>query len=239
MLASIALSREGRVEAERTWRCERNHTVELLPAIDKLLADAGVAKSDLTAVFVSLGPGMYTGLRVGISVAQGLARALSIPALGVGRLELDAYPHAAHPGPIVAVHRAGRGELAWATYQANPWRELTPPRLSKPEDARGSGPRGRPHHRRNRRDARHSPSRPGYPSQSPPLKAALAASPCSPTGASQPAKPPSPHSCAPSTSAHRPSAPSSRRQRRHPSYFVPRTSTRLRPWLPPPPPMLE
>jgi tRNA threonylcarbamoyladenosine biosynthesis protein TsaB len=132
-LASIALSRDGRVQAEHSWRCERNHTVELLPAIDKLLVDAGVRQSDLTAVFVSLGPGMYTGLRVGISVAQGLARALSIPALGAGRLELDAYPHAAFAGPIVAVHRAGRGELAWATYVSNPWRELAPPALSKPE----------------------------------------------------------------------------------------------------------
>jgi len=132
-LASIALSREGRVQAENRWRCERNHTVELLPAIDKLLEDAGVHRSDLTAVFVSLGPGTYTGLRVGISVAQGIARALSIPALGVGRLELDAYPHAAHPSPIIAVHRAGRGDLAWATYQSNPWRELTAPGLSKPE----------------------------------------------------------------------------------------------------------
>jgi len=132
-LASIALSREGRVEAEHSWRCERNHTVELLPAIDKLLADAGVRQSDLTAVFVSLGPGMYTGLRVGISVAQGLARALTIPALGVGRLELDAYAHASFNGPILAVHRAGRDELAWATYQSNPWRELTPAGLSKPE----------------------------------------------------------------------------------------------------------
>jgi tRNA threonylcarbamoyl adenosine modification protein YeaZ len=77
---------------------------------------------------------MYTGLRVGISVAQGLARGLGIPALGVGRLELDAYPHAAHDGPVVAVHRAGRGELAWAVYEARRWREITPPRLSKPEE---------------------------------------------------------------------------------------------------------
>jgi tRNA threonylcarbamoyladenosine biosynthesis protein TsaB len=132
-LAAIALSSEGRVEAEHSWRCERNHTVELLPAIDALLAGAGVRQSDLTAVFVSLGPGMYTGLRVGISVAQGIARALSLPALGVGRLELDAYPHAEHQAPIIAVHRAGRGELAWASYQGNPWRELTTPRLSKPD----------------------------------------------------------------------------------------------------------
>jgi tRNA threonylcarbamoyladenosine biosynthesis protein TsaB len=74
---------------------------------------------------------MYTGLRVGISVAQGLARALSLPALGVGRLELDANPHRSHAGLIVAVHRAGRGELAWAGYQDDPWREVSAPRLSK------------------------------------------------------------------------------------------------------------
>jgi tRNA threonylcarbamoyladenosine biosynthesis protein TsaB len=133
-IASIALSRDGEVQAERTWRCERNHTVELLPAIQGLMDEAAIATSDLEAVFVSLGPGMYTGLRVGISIAQGLARALGIPALGVGRLELDAYPHAAHDGPIVAVHRAGRGELAWAVYEDQPWREVAPPRLSKPEE---------------------------------------------------------------------------------------------------------
>ncbi len=132
-LASLALSREGTSVAERTWRCRRNHTVELLPAIDELLAQSGAHKRDLTAVFVCAGPGMYTGLRVGISVAQGLARALGLPALAVGRLELDAYPHAAGGGPIVAVHRAGRGELAWASYRGEPWREMTPPRLSSPE----------------------------------------------------------------------------------------------------------
>ena len=77
---------------------------------------------------------MYTGLRVGLSIAQGLARALVIPAIGVGRLELDAYPHRDFDGQIVAVHRAGRGELAWASYQARPWRELSPPRIAPPEE---------------------------------------------------------------------------------------------------------
>jgi len=133
-LASIALSRDGKLADDVAWRCRRNHTVELLPAIDKLLSDAGIDKGDLTAVFVCTGPGMYTGLRVGVSVAQGLARGLRIPALGVGRLELDAYPHANFAGDIVAVHRAGRGELAWAAYRGNPWREVSAPRLSRPEE---------------------------------------------------------------------------------------------------------
>ncbi len=133
-LASVALSRGGEVFAESTWRCQRNHSVELLPAIDRLLADVSQSASDLTAVFVSVGPGMYTGLRVGVATAQGLARASDIPLVGVGRLELDAYPHASFAGNVIAVHRAGRGDLAWATYRGGPWRELAPPHLTKPDE---------------------------------------------------------------------------------------------------------
>ncbi len=131
-MASVALSDEGVVMAEATWRCRRNHTVELLPAIDRLLTHSAAERSELSAVFVCSGPGQYSGLRVGISVAQGVASGLGLPALGVGRLELDAYGHAAFPGPIVAVHRAGRGDLAWASYSECPWRELSSPRLSSP-----------------------------------------------------------------------------------------------------------
>lgn len=133
-LASLALSRGGKLIDDVAWPCRRNHTVEALQAIDKLLSDRRVNKRELTAVFVCTGPGMYTGLRVGVSLAQGLARALAIPSLGVGRLELDAYPHAGFEGDILAVHRAGRGELACASYRARPWRELSAPRLSQPEE---------------------------------------------------------------------------------------------------------
>jgi tRNA threonylcarbamoyladenosine biosynthesis protein TsaB len=133
-MASVALSREGKLVAEVTWLCRRNHTVELLPTIDRLLAHMNVAKSDLTAVFVCIGPGMYTGLRVGVTIAKGLTHALGIPLVGVPRLELDAYPHAAFDGDIVSVHNAARGELAWARYRGAPWREVTAPQLSKPPE---------------------------------------------------------------------------------------------------------
>ena len=133
-IASVALSREGVLQAELSWRCRRNHTVELLPTIDRLLAQMGTTKQDLVAVFVCIGPGMYTGLRVGVSTAQGLAYALKLPVVGVGRLELDAWQHAAFPGRIVAVHRAGRGELAWAAYRSRPWRQITAPRLDWPAE---------------------------------------------------------------------------------------------------------
>lgn len=131
--ASIALSRDGAVVAEKSWQCVRNHTVEVLPAIDRLLGENGASREDLSAVFVSIGPGMYTGLRVGIAIAKGIARALSLPLVGVGRLELDAYPHRAFADGIVAVHNARRGEFAWAAYRNSPWREVSPPQIAKPD----------------------------------------------------------------------------------------------------------
>lgn len=137
-MASVALSAEGGVVAEITWSCRRNHSVELLPTIERLLLQAKAEKDGVSAIFVCTGPGGYTGLRVGMSVAKGLAYGRRVPMVGVGRLELDAHPHAAFPGPIVAVHRAGRGELAWAAYSGDPWRELMAPRLSQPEELAAS-----------------------------------------------------------------------------------------------------
>ena len=133
-MASIALSREGRLLAELTWRCDRDHSRQLLPAIDGLLRRQQVTKDDLTAVFVCLGPGSYAGMRTGVSTAKGLAFALDLPLVGLGRLEIEAYAFAGAGGPVVAVHRAGRKELAWAAYVADPqWHELAPPRLSSAE----------------------------------------------------------------------------------------------------------
>ena len=134
-MASVALSREGALEVELTWRCPRNHSRELLPAVQHLMQRSGVGKGELTAVFVCIGPGSYTGLRVGIASAKGLAFALGLPIVGVGRLEADAYQHADFAGAIYAVHRAGRGELAWAVYRSAPagWREVLPPRLTTPD----------------------------------------------------------------------------------------------------------
>jgi tRNA threonylcarbamoyladenosine biosynthesis protein TsaB len=133
--ASIAISDEGSLLGEMTWRCERQHSVQLLPAVEALLARLAVDKHALTAVFVCIGPGGYAGLRVGVSTAKGLAFALPARLIGVGRLEAEAYQLVACGRPVCAVHRAGRGELAWAVYQGpqREWRELLAPRLSPPE----------------------------------------------------------------------------------------------------------
>jgi tRNA threonylcarbamoyladenosine biosynthesis protein TsaB len=143
-MASVALSREGGLLAELTWRCERQHSRQLMPSVETLLKRLSTTKDDLKAIFVCIGPGGYAGLRVGVSTAKGLAYGLEIPLVGVGRLEVEAYAHAAHPGTVWAVHRAGRGEVAWAAYEgpADGWREVIAPRLSRPDAVPSQAPEG-------------------------------------------------------------------------------------------------
>jgi tRNA threonylcarbamoyladenosine biosynthesis protein TsaB len=134
----VAIADVGVVRASIAWETQRNHSVELLPNIDRLLGDCGITKEQLTAVFVDTGPGGYAALRVGVSIAKALAHALRISIAGIGRLELDAWNAARDrdSARAVAVHRAGRGELAWAAYakDGTSWTEQSTPRLSQPGD---------------------------------------------------------------------------------------------------------
>jgi tRNA threonylcarbamoyladenosine biosynthesis protein TsaB len=129
----IALAVDGVAALTLTWQTAQNHSRELLPNIERLLAEAGRTKDDIEAVFVDIGPGGYAALRVGASVAKAMAHGLRISIAGIGRLELDAYAVAADAPRrrIVAVHRAARGEVAWAAYRADGtgWSELSSPRV--------------------------------------------------------------------------------------------------------------
>jgi len=139
----IALAVDGVAGLTLTWETQRNHSVELLPNIDRLLTEAGRTKADVTAVFVDVGPGGYAALRVGVSIAKALAHGLGVPIIGVGRLELDAWGAARDggisSGRIVAVHRSGRGELAWAAYRRNgdAWAEAAAPGIAKALEVEG------------------------------------------------------------------------------------------------------
>jgi tRNA threonylcarbamoyladenosine biosynthesis protein TsaB len=143
-VASAALSRQGSLVAELTWQCKANHSAELLPAVEHLLTTQTASRAELQAVFVCRGPGSYGGLRAGLSLGMALAFGLGIDILGVGRLEIEAYQQAAYPGPVCPVHRAGRGELAWAAYRGcdGDLRELAPPRLCWPQELVEQAPTG-------------------------------------------------------------------------------------------------
>jgi tRNA threonylcarbamoyl adenosine modification protein YeaZ len=130
--ASLALARDGRVLAQVSWRCGRNHSVELLPHLAQLLDEAKVSLKDTSGVIVAKGPGSFNGLRVGLSTAKGLAFSLSVPIIGISSLEMEAYRHADTGLPICPIFNAGRGEIAAALYQKkdNDWRQLTPEHIT-------------------------------------------------------------------------------------------------------------
>jgi tRNA threonylcarbamoyl adenosine modification protein YeaZ len=124
--AGLALSHEGRLLADLSWQSVHNHTVEVMPNILHLLEQADAGPATLDTVVVAKGPGSFNGLRVGMSVAKGLAFALGIRLLGISTLEAEAYPFA-HTGlPLRPLHKAGREEIATALYQRvdNQWLRL-------------------------------------------------------------------------------------------------------------------
>ena len=130
--AGIALYDGEVIRCEAYWLSNRNHSVELAPTMVRLLEQQRVEPPDLSAVAVAIGPGSFTGLRIGLSVAKGLAAAQGIPILGVPTLDILAFQHAEQRRPIWAVIQAGRGRLCVGRYQRRrgQWRQHGEMRLT-------------------------------------------------------------------------------------------------------------
>lgn len=124
----------GVCSAVQTKR-DRHHGELLAPHIKKACTQAGVALQDIEAVAVDIGPGLYTGLRVGITTAITIAHALSVPMIGVTSLDLVAYGVRDTQSPSVAVIDARRGEVFWARYDRTELdvQPLSAPAVDTPE----------------------------------------------------------------------------------------------------------
>ncbi|MEX5717230.1 tRNA (adenosine(37)-N6)-threonylcarbamoyltransferase complex dimerization subunit type 1 TsaB [Geodermatophilus maliterrae] len=136
LVAGVARrSGDGRVEvlAERSVPSGNRHAELLVPAVREALAEAGLALGDLDAVVTGLGPGPFTGLRVGVVTAAALADARGIPAVGVCSLD------AVGEGARTVVTDARRKEVYWAAYDAAGAR-VDGPGVVRPEDAHLTGP---------------------------------------------------------------------------------------------------
>lgn len=116
--AGVALSRDSRLVASATLGLGRGHAEFTAPAISFLLEQAQIALSDLDAIAVGTGPGLFTGMRVGIITGELIATALEIPIVGVSSLDLIARQAGIAPDPIIAVVDARRREVFWAWYEA-------------------------------------------------------------------------------------------------------------------------
>lgn len=133
---SLALYDGEQVLAEETWRSANGHTVELMPGLVRMLERQGIAPSELKGIAVALGPGSFTGLRIGLGVAKGLALTLAIPLVGIPTLDALVYAQGRKRGPVCAVLRAGRGRVSAAFYRrrGGQWRRQGDYRLTTLEE---------------------------------------------------------------------------------------------------------
>ena len=132
-----------RVVASSTRLDAMRHGELLAPGITAVLDEAWVPRQDVTAVAVGVGPGPFTGLRVGLVTARTLGAALDIPVYGICTLDvlaIEALDSGATEGrPFLVATDARRKEVYWATYDED-GRRLDGPHVSKPDEVATDGP---------------------------------------------------------------------------------------------------
>ena len=122
----VSLYNEPRVLTEMIWISKNHHTIELASSVDQALGQIGAGASELQAISVAIGPGSFTGLRIGLAFAKGLALSHRLPIIGIPTLDIIA---AALPVPpssmLAAVLEAGRRRLAigWYRAQDGEWKQ--------------------------------------------------------------------------------------------------------------------
>jgi tRNA threonylcarbamoyladenosine biosynthesis protein TsaB len=125
-IASLAAYDGSNVRAEFTWETADHHTVELMPRIVDLLKQIDLKVDQLTGLAVAIGPGSYTGVRVGVAAAKGLALSRNLPIVGVRSSDIIAYAQPLSAEHLVVVVQAGRGRLIAAQYDRvdREWRSV-------------------------------------------------------------------------------------------------------------------
>jgi tRNA threonylcarbamoyladenosine biosynthesis protein TsaB len=139
---TVAVADGERVLASATTIDARRHAELLAPAIVAVLAEAAVDRRDLTAIAVGVGPGPFTGLRVGLVTARTLGAVLLVPVLGV-----CTHDHLALAsrltGPFRVVTDARRKEVHWSHYESDEYerpRRVEGPHVERPDSAAWAGP---------------------------------------------------------------------------------------------------
>ncbi len=116
-LLGVALLKDDQVIGEFVTNLSKNHSVRLMPAIERLMSEVAMNPDQLDKIVVAKGPGSYTGVRIGITTAKSLAWALNIPVIGVSSLEVLAYQGKFYNGLICPFFDARRGLVFTGVYQ--------------------------------------------------------------------------------------------------------------------------
>ncbi|GEK90551.1 tRNA (adenosine(37)-N6)-threonylcarbamoyltransferase complex dimerization subunit type 1 TsaB [Alkalibacterium kapii] len=117
-IMSVALTNDDGIVTERTVNIKRNHSIQLMPAISDMMKEAEWAPKDISRIVVAKGPGSYTGVRIGVTVAKTLAFSLDSELVGVSSLEVLAANGAQIDGSYcVPIFDARRGNIYTGLYQ--------------------------------------------------------------------------------------------------------------------------
>lgn len=135
---TVSLADESDVVAESTTVDALRHGELLAPAVADVLARGGVGPQDLTRIVVGVGPGPFTGLRVGLMTARMMGAALGVPVVGVCTLDVLAAAVRSDE-PFLVATDARRKEVYWARYTATGARHSAPA-VDKPADVSFDGP---------------------------------------------------------------------------------------------------
>lgn len=113
----VALVDENQVIGEYITNLKKNHSIRIMPAIQTLMGDCEKSPADLTKIVVAKGPGSYTGVRIGVTIAKTLAWSLNIPLVGISSLEVLAAGPARHfKGYVSPIFDARRGQIYTGLY---------------------------------------------------------------------------------------------------------------------------
>lgn len=111
---------DGTLLAEQSWYSERRHSEQVLAQLDAMCRLVDVTPTQIRRIAVSIGPGSWSGIRVGISIAKGIAIANDAAVVGINALDVLAWP-ARNQAPITACISLGRGRFATAIYPSHTW----------------------------------------------------------------------------------------------------------------------
>jgi len=136
---SVCLTDGDEVLANAEAESDRRHGEMLAPMIQALLHQAGCTVRDIGCIGVDVGPGLFTGMRVGIATAKAMAEVLQTDLVGVSSLEVLAAQAVASSAAtdmdvVASIIDARRGEVFWALFRSADQEQLTPPRAGTPEE---------------------------------------------------------------------------------------------------------